>query len=59
MATTTETQLGGVLFRKNDSPDGDVFKATKLLCRTDAPHVNGCVSMVKKKLVQTEGIPSN
>jgi len=37
LGVTAETQLASVLFCENDSPDGDVFRATRLLRRPMHP----------------------
>lgn len=55
LSTTSETQLAGVLFRENDSPDGDVSKATKLLRRPMHPMRMGVC--IRRILVQVCGVP--
>jgi hypothetical protein len=55
LSTTSETHLAGVLFRENDSPDGDVSKATKLLRRPMHPMRMGVC--IRRILLQVCGVP--
>jgi len=43
----------GVLFRKNDSPDGDVFRATRLLRRPMHPaRMRMCICTIPMKVYE-------
>jgi len=54
-SATHECQLGGILVRENDSPDGDPFRATKLYKRPmEKQRMRTCLRAV---LIKIGGIP--
>ena len=53
LGATAETQLAGVLFRENDSPDGDVFRAMRLLRRPMHPaRMRMCICTILVKVCE-------